>query len=179
MKELSLHILDIVQNSIRANAQEIAIRIDDSASENEFRIEVCDDGKGMNDTEMEQALSPYFTSRTTRRVGLGIPLLKQNAEMTGGSLQIDTAPGKGCQLSATFIRDHLDRPPLGNLSSTLILLLVSNPNLHFKFNYQTDQGIFQLDSVELKSILDSLSLEHKEIRDSVENYIRSNLTSIL
>jgi signal transduction histidine kinase len=113
MKDLSLHILDIAQNSISAGASIIGINIDENLAANTMAIEVTDNGSGMPAEVLERVTDPYYTSRTTRRVGLGIPLFKQNAEATGGSLYIDSEEGRGTSLNATFVHNHLDRPPPG------------------------------------------------------------------
>ena len=123
MKDLASHIMDIVQNSIRACAGEIDITLMESQIQNTLTITIHDNGCGMTPETLAKVRDPFFTSRTVRKVGLGIPLLQQNAERTGGKLDITSTPGKGTTVTATFGYDHLDRPPLGNMAETLCLLI--------------------------------------------------------
>jgi hypothetical protein len=178
MKELSLHILDIIQNSIRAESTRIEITIEDLVLKNEFRILICDNGKGMAPEEKEKALDPFYTSRTTRKVGLGLPLLKQNAEQTGGKLTISTSVGNGCRVEALLVNDHIDRQPLGNIAETLVMLFASNPAIRFRFNYTTDRGVFSLDTDEVKQILENVPITNQEVREFLIKHIRENLITI-
>ena len=122
MKDLSSHMMDIVQNSIRAEASWIQIRICEDPEADLFLIEIQDNGCGMDEATLARVRDPFFTSRTVRKVGLGIPLLQQNAERTGGKVSIVSQPGQGTTLTARFGHSHLDRPPLGDVAETLTLL---------------------------------------------------------
>ena len=119
MKDLSSHMMDIVQNSIRAEASWIQIRICEDPEADLFLIEIQDNGCGMDEATLARVRDPFFTSRTVRKVGLGIPLLQQNAERTGGKVSIVSQPGQGTTLTARFGHSHLDRPPLGDVAETL------------------------------------------------------------
>ncbi|GET31111.1 ATP-binding protein [Prolixibacter sp. SD074] len=178
MKELSLHILDIVQNSIRAQSTRIEITIEDYAQKNEFRILICDNGKGMAPEEMDKALDPFYTSRTTRKVGLGLPLLKQNAKQTGGKLVLSSSVGNGCRVEAVLVNNHIDRQPLGDIAETLVQLFASNPTIRFKFNYLTDKGEFNIDTDEVKQILEDVPITNNKVREFLINHIRENLKTI-
>lgn len=178
MKDLASHIMDIVQNSIRAQAGEIVIRISENHSDDRFIIEVSDNGTGMDEATLSRVRDPFFTSRTVRQVGLGIPLLQQNAERTGGKLYISSALGRGTRLTACFVHSHLDRPPLGDIAQTLSLLIAANPALHFVYHHTTDWGDYRLDTDELKAIFENLPLDHPDIVAAIEEFIRENLKEI-
>ena len=126
MKELSLHILDIAQNSINALANIIRITVKEDTSRDELIILVEDNGQGMDKETINKVKDPFFTSRNTRKVGLGIPLLQAAAKRCGGDLKIQSEPGKGTRVTAYFIDSHIDRAPLGNLCDTLLSLIVCN-----------------------------------------------------
>ena len=137
MKELSLHILDIVQNSIRAKANLIEIEITELPAENQLVIAITDNGKGMNEKELERAVDPFFTSRTTRKVGLGLSLFRQNAEMTNGSFDIQSKSGEGTCVTAVFGYSHPDRPVMGDLVGTMLLLICSSDETDYVFKHHT------------------------------------------
>lgn len=142
MKELSLNILDIAQNSVTADASEICIDIDEDYAANRLRISVADNGRGMSADLLARVTDPFTTTRTTRKVGLGIPLFKQAAEMTGGSFSIESQPGRGTKTSAEFLLDSIDLMPLGDLPSTFSLLLASKQGINWRFShrYRTQSG---------------------------------------
>ena len=150
MKDLSLHILDIVQNSIRAKANLIGIEIAEIPDQNQLIITITDDGTGMSAELLQRAIDPFYTSRTTRKVGLGLSLFKQNAEMTGGSFNIESEPSKGTIVTAIFGLNHIDRPVMGDLVDTLLLLICSPDGPDYVFKHQTPSGEFELDTREVK-----------------------------
>ena len=131
MKELSLNILDITYNSIKANAEKIEISISESISANLIQIEIKDNGHGMDHELLEKVTDPFVTTRTTRKVGLGIPLFKQSAEDTDGKFSISSKIGEGTAVYASFRLDHLDRAPIGDISSTMVSLIQANDQIHF------------------------------------------------
>lgn len=178
MKDLASHIMDIVQNSIRAQATKIEIEVLEDHGKDCFTIEIRDNGTGMDETTLARVRDPFFTSRTVRKVGLGIPLLQQNAEQTGGKITIVSTLGQGTTINATFGHSHLDRPPLGDMAETISLLLVANPDIHFIYRHTTDQGGYLLDTEELKQILEGVPLTHPEILLGIQNLIRENLKEI-
>ncbi|MDP4183690.1 MAG: ATP-binding protein [Bacteroidota bacterium] len=178
MKELSLHILDLVQNSIRANADRIEIQVTENIKLDQYCIEIIDNGCGMDEETLKKAIDPYFTSRTTRKVGLGLSLFKQNAELTGGSMSISSEPGKGTRVSAIFGHTHLDRPMMGDIAGTIILLAVSNPSISFRYRHQTDSGSYCFDTQEIKEALGEIPLSNSEIKHYLEDMILENLKSI-
>lgn len=178
MKDLSLHILDIVQNSIRANAKLIGIEITELPKENRLMITITDDGTGMDPEQLRLAIDPFYTSRTTRKVGLGLSLFKQNAEMTGGSFNIESEFGKGTKVTAVFGLNHIDRPVMGDLVGTLLLLICSSDETDYVFKHQTPSGEFNLDTRELKQTLENVPLNHPEVRSFLKEMLQENLEQI-
>lgn len=178
MKDLASHILDIVQNSIRANARLIGIDVEELPDRNELKITISDDGKGMSNDEMQRATDPFYTSRTTRKVGLGLSLLKQNAEMTGGSFCLESEAGKGTKVTAVFGLNHVDRPGMGDLTGTLLLLICSPDGPEYVFQHQTPSGKFELDTREIRQITGNVPLTNPEIRKFLKEMIQENLELI-
>jgi len=178
MNELALHILDIAQNSIRANAGLIEIRIHEKPDDNLLQMEIEDNGKGMSPQQVEQAANPFFTSRTKRKVGLGLPLLKQNAEQTEGSFQLHSEENKGTQLQVNFGFHHIDRPVLGDMAGTLLILAANEKQAEIKYSHETPKGQFEFDTREVKKELDGIPLSTPEIRKFLNEMIRENLEQI-
>ena len=178
MKDLSLHILDIVQNSIRAKAKLIGIEITELPKDNQLIIAITDDGFGMNPEQLQRAIDPFYTSRATRKVGLGLSLFKQNAEMTGGTFNLESELGKGTKVTAMFGLNHLDRPIMGDLVGTLLLLICSSGETDYVFKHQTPSGEFVLDTRELKQTLENVPLNHPEVRLFLKEMLQGNLEQI-
>lgn len=132
MEDLSLHILDIVENALRAGARHVMIRLTQSTKEDRLILEVIDDGEGMDEEAVKQSLDPFFTTKPGKRVGLGLPLLAQAAEEAGGRLEVESAPGKGTTVTAIFRLSHIDRKPLGNIEETVHCLKATHPEVCFK-----------------------------------------------
>ena len=135
MEDLSLHILDIVENSLRANAKNILIRIFMDEKTDILTLEIKDDGKGMNEETKRSAVNPFYTSKKGKRTGLGLPLLAQSTEEAGGNLKIKSLEGKGTNVIATFKLSHIDRKPFGNLDETMRCLKATHPEVNFHFEY--------------------------------------------
>ncbi len=178
MKDLSLHILDIVQNSIRAKAKLIKIEITENPDEDQLLISIADDGIGMNEEQLKRATDPFFTSRITRKVGLGLSLLSQNAEKTGGTFSIESAIGKGTKLNVAFGLNHIDRPVIGDLIGTLLILICSPDNIDYVFKHQTSSGEFELDTRDIKQTLDNVPINHPDVRSFLKELLQENLEQI-
>ncbi len=178
MKTISDHMLDIVQNSIRAGATLIEVMVEDQKKSDFYHLRIKDNGFGMTSDIAQQAVSPFFTSRSTRKVGLGLPLLKQNAEAAGGDFQLISESGEGTEVTARFQRSHIDRPPVGDFWGTWVLLLAGNPGIRLVLAYQTDEGLFRLDSDELQWMFSGIGLQRKEIMDAIIELIKNNLMEI-
>lgn len=150
MEDFALHILDIVENSIAASATRIEILIVEDTRVDLLSIEITDDGKGMDAETRERALDPFFTTRTTRRVGLGIPLLAQAARESDGNFEIISEPGKGTTLKATFRHSHPDRKPLGDIAETIRTIMTWKPELELRYEHRVDGSVYGFDTRDLK-----------------------------
>ncbi len=153
MKEIALHIMDIVENSLRAQARLIEISLSIWTKQNRLIVEIGDDGCGMSAQMLEQVTNPFVTTRTTRRVGLGISLFKDGAEDTGGSFAIESEPGIGTRVRAEYVLDHIDRQPIGDFAGTVHTLIVCNPDFDFLITVCIDGETQTLDTREIKATL--------------------------
>ena len=151
MEDLSLHILDIVENSIAAGAKNVEIKIIEERKKDLLTIEITDDGKGMDEKTLKHVLDPFFTTKNTRKVGLGLPLLAQSAEESGGNIEIESKPGRKTKVKATFGYSHIDRRPLGDVYESLKVSIVANPDIDFVFEYQKDGVNYRLDTKEIRA----------------------------
>jgi len=139
MPDLSMHILDIVENSTRAGAKLVSIEIVEDSAKNIMSVTIKDDGKGMSEEELKRALDPFYTTKKERsKVGLGLPMLRETCEMTGGSLNVVSEPGKGTTVRAEMGLDHIDRPPLGDFNQTLEIIIATNSGIDFDIKYTVD-----------------------------------------
>ena len=143
-----MHILDIAENSIASSAGRIEIRIEEDTGRDVLTIEIKDDGKGMDEQTLHKTLDPFFTTRTTRRVGLGLPLLAQAARQTDGKIELDSKPGQGTTVKATFSLSHLDRQPMGDMQETIRTLVAGHPEIDFLYEYKTNDSIYHFDTRE-------------------------------
>ena len=171
MRELALHLLDIAENSVAANAKTVKIAVDEDPKKDRLKMSVEDDGRGMDEDLVARVTDPFVTSRTTRKVGLGIPLLKAAAEGCNGYLRINSAPGRGTRLEAEFQRSHIDRMPLGDLAGTVLSLLIAWPQIHWLFRYRANGTEFTFDDEPIKDELGDVSLTEP----SILGYIRETL----
>ena len=163
MKEIALHILDIAENSVAAGARNTTITVIEDSATDRLKIIIADDGKGMDETTAARIMDPFVTSRTTRKVGLGIPLLKAAAEACNGSLTICSTPGQGATLTVEFQRSHIDRMPLGDLPGTFLTLLIGYPDIHWVFCYRVDGEEFLFDDAPIKQELAGVPLTEPSI----------------
>ncbi len=174
MPEISLNILDVAENSIRAQATFVAVTVDVQPEEDIMTVTIGDNGRGMTPEEAANAEDPFFTTRTTRKVGLGIPFFRQAAEGTGGSFRIDSEKGKGTTVKAVFGLSHIDRMPLGDISSVIYTLIVFNEQIRFRYTYTYAEKSFVLDTLELREILgDDISLREPEVSAFIKEYLES------
>ena len=178
MKELSLNILDIVQNSIRAKANEISVEIIESVVTDIYQIVIRDNGTGIPEEILKNVTDPFVTTRTKRRMGLGLPLLKYHAELTGGSLTIESETGKGTNIRADFSNSHIDRQPLGDISGVLLILLASDPGIDFTYIHKTDDGEYRFSAKETMEYLEIETLNDRNLLDLIGNMIDENLIKI-
>jgi hypothetical protein len=183
MREISLHLLDIAENSVAADGKNISIHVHEDLLNDRLSASVIDDGRGMDAETAQRVQDPFYTTRTTRNVGLGIPLLKEATEMAEGSFSLQSEPGKGAWLEAEFRHSHIDRMPLGDLSSTFLTLLISHPQIDWTFLYRvTDKDRqsrdFFFESAELKSELGDISLTEPEVLTFVRGVFEEGLESV-
>jgi hypothetical protein len=178
VKELSLHILDILGNSVRAGARSVTLAITESQAENIYRMVFQDNGKGMSPEMLGDIVNPWVTSRKERRVGLGLSLLKQSAELCGGDLVIDSAHHEGTTVRAEFEYAHLDRPVAGDIAGSLVITSASAPEIDFFYIHTTDTGVYRFSTVEVMDALDGAALSNPPIMRAVQEMIRENLREI-
>ncbi|MGZ2368680.1 ATP-binding protein [Ancylomarina sp. YFZ004] len=179
MRDLSEHIMDIIQNSVRANASLVEFEILEDVKADVYKLIFKDNGCGMSAEVLAKVADPFFTSRTTRKVGLGISLLKQNAEQTGGSLNIWSEEGKGTKLEVLFSHSNIDRPVLGNIAETMMLLVGGNPEMDFLYKHTTAEGEYVFDTKEVKDVLEGVSLSDPNILVYLKEMINENISTII
>jgi anti-sigma regulatory factor (Ser/Thr protein kinase) len=178
LKELSLHLLDIAENSIAAGARRIRITISENTCSDLLQMSVEDDGRGMSEEMTAQVTDPFVTTRTTRKVGLGIPLLKFAAESCNGTLEIASRQGEGTSIAVQFQRSHIDRMPMGDLSSTILHLVVANPQVHWVFDYRfNDQGAI-FDDAPIKQELGDIPMTEPDVLAVLQEMIQSLIQDV-
>lgn len=178
MQEISLNILDIAQNSIKAQASLITISISKNLTTHTMVCEILDNGCGMTDEQVENVTNPFYTTRTTRKVGLGVSFFKMTAEMTGGSFNITSDVGVGTKVTATYNTEHIDMLPLGDITSTIVTLISVNPDIDFVYKSKVDDSEFTMDTREFKKVLDSVPINSPEVLVFIKDYINENQNSI-
>ena len=182
MKELSLNILDIAENSVKAGATLVTVSLTQTG--NVLTLEITDDGCGMDAETVRRVTDPFYTTRTTRKVGLGLPLLKLEAEQTGGALTITSRTAAQCPeahgttVRATFHTDHIDCMPLGDVTATLVTLIQGHPQQELAFSHRTDAGTVTLDTRQLRMVLGDVPLDTYEVLKWIEGYLREQYQSI-
>ena len=189
MKELSLHILDIVQNSIKAQATLIEITIQEDLNTDCLSIEIKDNGKGMDKDLLEKVTDPFVTTRDTRRVGLGISLLKAAAIQCEGNLIIESEKGMGTKIITTFRHSHIDRSPLGSMEDTIVTLLLSNEEkidglekereVDYIYKHQINNESFIFDTREVKKLLEGTPINDYEVLVWIKEYLKENLETLV
>lgn len=178
MEDLSLHILDIAENALKAGATRIEIRISEDLQKDMLRVRIVDNGAGMDAEMARKAVEPFVTTRTERRVGLGLPLLAESARSSGGDIKIRSRPGKKTRVDAWFGLSHIDRKPLGDIDKTLLMLIVGNPQIDFFYYHRKDKKSYCLDTAELRKNLEEIPLSHPEVVTLIRNNIKEGLDEI-
>ncbi len=172
MEDISLHILDIAENSIRADAQLVEIAV--TRQDDLLRVDVNDDGRGMDAATLARVRDPFFTTKH-KKTGLGIPLLTQAAEQTGGSLVIRSETGKGTRVSVTFGWQHLDRPPVGRIAETLLTLIAGHPDRDYRYEEREGERSFQFDTREIKKDLEGVPIAEPAVLQAVAELLKENI----
>ncbi len=178
MLELSLHILDIVENSTRAGAGLVGISVEEDRAADRFRIEISDDGPGMDEETRAKAVDPFYTTRTVRRVGLGLPLFRQAAQAANGSFSIRSGARGGTTVSAEFQWSHIDRQPLGDMASTLGTLIAGNPGVDFVYTHLRDGAAYTIDTRDIRKEIGDVPLDHPDVLRIIGDDIREGLRNI-
>ena len=174
MTEISLNILDVAQNSVRADATLIAIRVEVDTVKDLLTVVIKDDGCGMTKEQIKKVEDPFFTTRTTRKVGLGVPFFKMAALSAGGSFEILSTPGEGTTVEAVFGLSHIDRMPLGDINSTIHTLITMNTHIDFVYTYAFNERSFTLDTREFKEILGGIPLDTPDVSEYIKAYLAEN-----
>lgn len=174
MKELSLHILDIIQNSIAAGATLIELELNENTRSDVLSFSVKDNGRGMPPEMVKRVIDPFTTGRTTRKVGLGIPLLKAAAESTGGGIELSSRAGEGTVIKASFGYGHIDRQPLGDMAETMLGIITSHGDIDFVYTHSFDGKEYSLDTRAVKEVLGGVSLNSPEVILWLSEFLREN-----
>lgn len=178
MRELSLNILDITQNSLSAKATLVFIDIEIVTQKDLLRIAIKDNGCGMNKEFLQHVIDPFVTTRKTRKVGLGIPFFKMAAEMTGGRFDISSEVNVGTEIEAVFVLSSIDRMPLGDMAGTITSLIAANPEADFVFRYSIDGNQFEFDTRQAKKLLDGVSIASPDIIMGISDMIKENINEL-
>jgi len=178
LEDLSLHILDIVENAVSAKAKRIDILVIEEPKEDRFVVEIKDDGIGMDEEVSRKAIDPFFTTRTSRKVGLGLSLMAQAAQEAGGMLRIESELEKGTKVTATFQYHHIDRKPLGNMIETMTTLFLGNPELNFSYTHQKEGKSYVLKSQMLNERFKDRSLTDPEVIQWLRDHLKEGLAQI-
>ena len=178
MKELAMHVYDLMENSTAANSTEVKLTIRDSLKDNIYAFTIEDNGKGMTPEFMAKVTDPYTTSRTTRKVGLGLPLIKMNTENCGGGIKLQSEVGKGTRLDFWFQHNHWDRPPMGDLAGTIVMLCAAHEDIHIIYKHITDEGEFVFDTDEIHEALDGMSMNDVKVMGWLKDMVQENLEAI-
>jgi len=178
MEDFSLHILDLVENSINAGATRIEIRVVEDGENDMLTMEFKDNGSGMNKEMVDKVLDPFVTTRTTRKVGLGLSLFAQAARDCNGEARIESEPGKGTRLTGNFQLSHIDLKPWGSVVSTLITLIVGNPDIDFFYHHQKGTFEYTLDTKVIKKELGEVPISNPEVIKLLRKNLKDNLNQI-
>ncbi len=178
MKELALHIQDIAENSIRAGASLLEIVIRENIERNLLTIILQDNGCGMDEKTVQKALNPFFTTKTVRRVGMGLSLFKQAAEQAGGRFKIESSPGKGTRVEAEFVLDHVDRQPLGDMAGAIVTLLMTDEKMDILYQHEINDDEFTMDTRVIRKTLEDVSVCEPPVLQFIRDLIndRQNLS---
>lgn len=178
MRELSLHLLDVLENALRAGATHVAVKIDEDAARNLLTMSVRDNGRGMDRDTLGRLGDPFYTTRTEREVGLGIALLRAAAERCNGTLQVASRVGEGTEVTATFQRDHIDRAPLGDVPGTILAALLADPRVDLTLCHRANGRELHFDTRELRAELGDVPLDQPRVRAWIAAYLKQCYTEL-
>ena len=177
MKELSLNILDIAENSVKAGAALVQILL--TQRQDTLTITIADNGCGMTPEVLRSVTDPFYTTRTTRKVGLGLPLFREAAETAGGKMTIRSKEGVGTTVEASFELGNIDLPPLGDVPGSIVNLVQCNPELDFIFRVESDGETFCMDTREIREILQGVPLSSPEVALFLREYLEEHTDNLL
>ncbi len=178
MRELSLNVLDIAQNSIAAAATQIQMEVVERTDAHTLTIGIYDNGCGMTDEQVKSVLDPFYTTRTTRKVGMGVPLFKMAAEQTGGTLTVSSKVGIGTNIKAVFHTDSVDFTPLGDMASTVTTLVSMNTEIQFLYRHKVDKKEFVFDTAEIREVLGDVPLSEPAVMQWMREFIEENTKAL-
>ncbi len=179
MTELSLHVLDIAKNSTKAGASVVEIVVTEDISSNLLTIEITDNGCGMDEEFLKDVINPFKTTRTTRKVGMGLSLFKSACVLTGGDLEITSKVGEGTRVKATLVYDSIDRQPLGDMASTVTSLIGGNSKTDFIYTHMYNKEQFTFSTIEIRKILgEEVELSNMDVLNWIEGYINEQTQNL-
>jgi len=179
VEDLSLHILDIIENSIAAGATNIEVQIEERVAENVLIVKIKDNGKGMDKETLVKALDPFYTTKKTRSVGLGLSMLAQASQEADGNFDIKSKPGEGTDITAHFVYNHIDRKPLGNMAETIVACLVSiGSGTNLRYRHRKNNNEFLFDTKEIRQVLSGVAINDAEIISFLKQHIEEGLKEI-
>ncbi|MGD2125337.1 MAG: ATP-binding protein [Desulfobacteraceae bacterium] len=178
MRELALHIMDIIENGLAAGASLIQLSVFEDRNENWLRITIKDNGRGIPADKLQEVMSPFYTTRTTRRVGLGLSLFREASKRCDGEFNIRSKEEAGTEVFASFRLDHIDLAPIGDMAGSLTSLIMGNPDVDFVYTHEVDGKVFRLDTREVKGELEDVPINHPEVIRYLASSIRESLTGM-
>jgi anti-sigma regulatory factor (Ser/Thr protein kinase) len=178
MTEISLNVLDITENSVKAGASLIRISVEANTAKDILSVTIEDNGCGMSPEQLAKVTDPFFTTRTTRKVGLGVPFFKQSAEMTGGSFDIRSQQGVGTVITASYVLSSIDRMPLGDMVSTMHQLIVMHQQCDFLYTYVYNDKSFTLDTREFRETLGEVPFDVPEVSLFIKDFLKENTEEV-
>jgi len=178
LQEISLNILDVAQNSIKAEAKLIELLVEIDTMKDRLVVEINDNGCGMTKEQTENVTDPFFTTRETRKVGLGVPFFKEAAESTGGNFSIVSEVGTGTKVKAVFTLSHIDRVPLGDMNATVETLVFYNGGIDFLYRYCVDGESFSLDTREIRELLEGAPLDSPDVKAFISEFLKENTAEV-
>lgn len=179
MQELSMNILDVAENSVRAGASLVEITVDEKKSSDLLYITISDNGCGMTPEQVKNVTDPFYTTRSTRKVGLGVPFFKMAAELTGGKFEIKSELGKGTVVEASFVRSSIDLMPLGNINETISSLIYCNPQIDFVYTRRIEDNEMTLDTREFRLILGGIELSDPSVSKFIREFLTENTSDLI
>lgn len=174
MDDISLHVLDIAENSVRAEATRIEIILTRDVKNDLFSVVLVDNGRGMDPETLAKVRDPFFTTKG-KKTGLGIPLLAQAAEQTGGTVSVESAPGRGTRVSITFAWSHVDRPAIGSMADTMLTLIAGHPDLDYVYEEREDGRVFRFDTREIKNDLEGVPINNPEALTAIRDMLKEQI----